>query len=283
MMVKDSLLNEIVMLNHLRFLRIGTEVKSISMPSSFSNLWNLETLWVENNGSTWILLLGIWDLVKLRVLSMVACSFFDMDIYEPILIAEGSKLENLRFLETLVLSYSKVTEDIFIRFPNLQKLTLILKESWDYSTKRYWFPKLEYLIELDFLRVKFESSYTNDTRLPNLEELLLTRTIIQGEEWNMAEKDTFKNLKYLNLDEVTLTKWEVGEESFPVIEKLVLWKCHMLMEIPPSFGNICSLKIIKLVKSPQLEDSAKKIKQYIEDMGGDELQVLSLNNIPLFK
>ncbi|KAM3327551.1 hypothetical protein P3S68_033914 [Capsicum galapagoense] len=44
------------------------------------------------------------------------------------------------------------------------------------------------------------------------------------------------------------------------------------MEIPPSFGDICSLKIIKLVKSPQLEDSAKKIKQYVEGMGGDELQ-----------
>ncbi|PHT44386.1 hypothetical protein CQW23_13544 [Capsicum baccatum] len=36
MTVKDSLLNEIGMLHHLRFLRIGTEVKSL--PSSFSNL-----------------------------------------------------------------------------------------------------------------------------------------------------------------------------------------------------------------------------------------------------
>ncbi|PHU13483.1 hypothetical protein BC332_14688 [Capsicum chinense] len=99
----------------------------------------------------------------------------------------------------------------------------------------------------------------------------------------MREEDTFENLKYLNLTEVTLAKWEVGEESFPVIEKLVLRKCHMLEEIPPSFGDICLLKIIKLVKSPQLEDFAKKIKQYVEDMGGDELQVLGPNNIPLFK
>ncbi|PHT63568.1 hypothetical protein T459_32577 [Capsicum annuum] len=88
----------------------------------------------------------------------------------------------------------------------------------------------------------------------------------------MGKEDNFVNLKYLILNEVTLAKWEVGEESFPVIEKLVLWECHMLEEIPPSFGDICLLKIIKLVKSPQLEDSSKKIKQYIEDMGGDELQ-----------
>ncbi|KAF3618116.1 hypothetical protein FXO38_33603 [Capsicum annuum] len=89
----------------------------------------------------------------------------------------------------------------------------------------------------------------------------------------MGKEDNFVNLKYLILNEVTLAKWEVGEESFPVIEKLVLWECHMLEEIPPSFGDICLLKIIKLVKSPQLEDSSKKIKQYIEDMGGDELQI----------
>ncbi|KAM3327550.1 hypothetical protein P3S68_033913 [Capsicum galapagoense] len=47
MMVKDSLLNEICMLNHLRFLPIGTEVKSL--PSSFSNLWNLDKSLPEKN------------------------------------------------------------------------------------------------------------------------------------------------------------------------------------------------------------------------------------------
>ncbi|PHU13903.1 hypothetical protein BC332_15108 [Capsicum chinense] len=115
--VKDSLLNEIGMLNYLRFLYIGTEVKSL--PSSLSNLWNLETLSVENEGSTL-----------------------------------------------------------------------------------------------------------------------------------------------------------VGETSFPVLEKLELWRCRKLEDIPPSFGDIYSLKIIILLESPQLEDSAQKIKQYVGDMiGGDELQV----------
>ncbi|PHT44502.1 hypothetical protein CQW23_13660 [Capsicum baccatum] len=227
MTVKDSLLNEIGMLNHLR--------------------------------STLVLLPRISDLVKLRVLDIEACYFFDMDTDEPILIAEDSKLENLRELRKLVLSYSNETEDIFIRFPNLQEIILILKESWDYSIERYWFPKLDFLIELEFLKVKFESSNAKDTgpslvtnwswdfhfpsnlkilelwdfpltfdslstiaRLPNLEELFLTRTIIQGEEWNMGEEDTFWNLKYLNLDEVTLAKWEFGDESFRVLEKLGL-------------------------------------------------------------
>ncbi|KAM3234466.1 putative late blight resistance protein R1A-3 [Capsicum annuum] len=318
MMVKDSLLNEISMLNHLRFLYIGTKVKSL--PSSFSNLCNLETLWVINKGSTLVLLPSIWDLVKLRVLNVTACYFFDMETNEPILIAEDSKLENMRELGKLVLSYSEETKHIFKRFPNLQRLSFVLKESWDNSTERYWFPKLDFLTELDFLRIYFESSNTNDcgssvatnwswdfhlpsnlkklvlndfpltsdslstiVRLPNLENLFLERTIMQGEEWNMGEEDTFVNLKFLELEEVTLAKWEFGEESFPVLEKLKLRECCKLEEIPPNFGDVCSLKIIQLVESPHLEDSARKIKEYVEDMLGGELEVLGPNNIPLFK
>ncbi|KAM3376497.1 hypothetical protein P3S68_015212 [Capsicum galapagoense] len=288
--VKDSLLNEIGMLNHLRFLRIGTEVKSL--PSFFSNLRNLETLLVDNKGSTLVLLPSIWDLVKLRMLFVDACSFFDMDSDEPVFLTEDSKLENLRELGKLVLSYSKEIEDIFIRFPNLQALRFVLKESWNYSTERYWFPKLDLLIELDNLSADFESSNANDSgpsvatnwswdfhfpsnlktltlsdfplasdslstivRLPNLELLSLIREIIQGKEWNMGEEDTLANLKYLGLFEVTLAKWDFGEESFPVLEKLLLLGCRKLTEIPPNFGDIGSLKIIQLVESPQLEDS----------------------------
>ncbi|KAH0657472.1 hypothetical protein KY289_026220 [Solanum tuberosum] len=317
--VNHSLLNEICMLNHLRYLSIGTEVKSL--PLSFSNLWNLEFLKVSNEGSTLILLPRIWDLVKLRVLLMTACSFFDLDADESILIAEDTKLENLRMLGKLMLSYSKDTEDIFKRFPNLQVLGFDLKESWDYSTEQYWFPKLDFLTELRDLVVRFICSNINASRpsivtnrswdfhfpsslekmllgnfplasdslstiarLPNLEVLSLHDTIIEGEEWNMGEEDTFKNLKCLKLRRVTLSKWEVGEESFPALEKLKLDGCRKLEEIPPSFGDIWSLKIIKLIESPQLEDSAMKIKEYAEDMrGGDELQVVGRKNIPLFK
>ncbi|PHT44383.1 hypothetical protein CQW23_13541 [Capsicum baccatum] len=89
---------------------------------------------------------------------------------------------------------------------------------------------------------------------------------MQGEEWNLREEGTFENLKCLYLEEVTLAKWEFGEESFPMLEKLVLLRCHMLEEIPPNFGDIGSLKIIKLVGRPQLEYSALEIKQYVEDI-----------------
>ncbi|PHU13361.1 hypothetical protein BC332_14566 [Capsicum chinense] len=186
---------------------------------------------------------------------MDSCSFLDMDTEEPILITENIKLKNLRILDRLMLSYSKDTVDIFRRFPNLQQLIFILRESWDYSTEGYWFPRLNFLNELEILKVEFKSSNSNHSwpsvgtnrswdflfplnlkvldlhafpltseslstiaRLTNLEELALVRTIIVGEEWNMREEDIFENQKYLGL-ESTLSRWEFLEESFPVLEK----------------------------------------------------------------
>ncbi|XP_009772162.2 putative late blight resistance protein homolog R1A-10 isoform X2 [Nicotiana sylvestris] len=309
-MVNASLLNEICTLVHLRYLEIHTEVKSL--PSSFSNLLNLETLWVNKHGPPLVLFPTIWNLVKLRVLEIDDCSFFDLDTDEPKLIAEDSRLDKLRLIQGLVVSYSKDTEDIFKRFPNLQELRFDLKQSWDCSTGRYWFPKLDFLNELESLEVTFISSKSNDSALSittnrlwdfhfpssvkmlclrefpltsdslstigilsNLEELYLKDAIIEGEEWNMGEEDTFQNLKCLTLQRVNLAKWEVREESFPALEKLRLRDCRKLEEIPSSFGDICSLKSIELKWSPQLEESARKIKQDVEDtMGEDRIQVL---------
>ncbi|PHU13359.1 hypothetical protein BC332_14564 [Capsicum chinense] len=182
---------------------------------------------------------------------------------------DACHLRDLRLLRVLDLSpsFMMVKNSLLneICMLNHLRFTFVLKESWDYSTERYWFPKLDFLTELEELRVDLESSNTNDSgpsvatnwswdfhfpynlktlslfdfplasdslstiaRFPNLEELFLTRTIIQGEEWNMGEEDTFVNLKYLNLDGVSLAKWEVGEKSFPVLEKLDLWGCRKL-------------------------------------------------------
>ncbi|XP_075096249.1 putative late blight resistance protein homolog R1B-17 [Nicotiana tabacum] len=110
--VDDYLLNEICTLVHLRFLNIKTKIKSL--PSTFLNFWNLKILKVKNDGSPLILLLTIWNLVKLQVLVINDCSFFDLDTDKPIKVAEDSKLENLRELWGFKLSYSKDIKDIFI-------------------------------------------------------------------------------------------------------------------------------------------------------------------------
>ncbi|XP_009786121.1 putative late blight resistance protein homolog R1A-3 isoform X2 [Nicotiana tabacum] len=294
-----SLLNEIGMLVHLRCLKI--QMKAKALPPSFSNLLNLETLVVDNQGSNMVLSPSIWSLVKLQHVSMDSCSVFDLDTDESTVLEEDLKLENLRILYGLKLSSSGNREDVFKRFPNLRILTFTIEEPWPCSAEQICFPRLDILDELEEVHAYFcpcihqcdfhfpsslkklvfgsfalpSNSLSRIARLPNLQNLSLEEAIIQGKEWNMEEEDAFKNLKSLTLDRVSFSEWKVnGEESFPVLEELQILDCTELMEIPDSFGDIFSLKYISLLGSGQLEVSATRIKEYVADMTGeDKLEV----------
>ncbi|KAM3198934.1 hypothetical protein P3L10_034321 [Capsicum annuum] len=66
----------------------------------------------------------------------------------------------------------------------------------------------------------------------------------------------------------------IADESFPVLEKLYIPYCTDLIEIPKSFGDIASLKFITVSNNPQLKEPALKIKEYVEEMAGeDKLEV----------
>ncbi|KAH0670299.1 hypothetical protein KY290_026763 [Solanum tuberosum] len=292
----DSLLNEIGMLVHLKYLIIQTKAKAL--PPSFSNLCNLETLVVNNvKGSYMVLSPCFWSLAKLREVWMTCCAVFDPDINEPIVLDEDLRLENLKTLYDLYLPGSEDTEDFFKRFPNLQNLEVYIKELPDCS--KICFPRLDVLNELEQLRLSAFSRYsfneythgfpsslkkmklsglglTYDSlsriaRLPNLQKLILEDTIIEeGKEWNM-EDVTFQNLKSLKLEELDFSEWQVdAEKSFPVLEKLCIDTCVKLMEIPESFGDIASLELIKVRHSRQLKESIFKIKEYVEEMTGED-------------
>ncbi|PHT49013.1 hypothetical protein CQW23_13221 [Capsicum baccatum] len=296
-----SLLNEIGTLVHLKCLNIMTEVEFL--PPSFSNLCNLETLVVGNlNGSCMVLSPVIWSLTKLRNVRMKCCSLFDPYIKEPTVLDEDSKQENLTILFHLQLRGLKDTEDIFNRFPKLQILKFKIKQLLDCSEEKICFPRLDVLNELKklTLHVSWDSfseythgfplslkkmeltwlTLTSDSlsrmaRLPNLQKLCLGHCIIQeGKEWNMEEL-TFQNLRSLKLYGLSFSEWQViADESFPVLEVLELKDCTELIEIPDSFGDIASLKFISVWGSPQLEESAFKIKESVEQTTGeDKLEV----------
>ncbi|PHU06626.1 hypothetical protein BC332_23115 [Capsicum chinense] len=66
----------------------------------------------------------------------------------------------------------------------------------------------------------------------------------------------------------------IADESFPVLEELEIRYCTKLTEIPEIFGDIASSKSIRVSGSPQLKDSALKIREYDEEMTGeDKLEV----------
>ncbi|WMV31438.1 hypothetical protein MTR67_024823 [Solanum verrucosum] len=293
----DSLLNEIGMLVHLKYLLIRT--KANALPPSFSNLCNLETLSVYNiEGSCMVLSPWFWSLAKLRDVQMKWCALFD-----PTVLDEDSRLENLRTLSALYLPCLEDTEHIILkRFPKLQNLEVCIAQPEDCTAEKIYFPRLDVLNELEQLHVYSycdsfrENTYgfplslktlklkglalTSDAlsriaRLPNLQELSLEEAIIEeGKEWNM-EDVTFQNLKSLKLYLLLFSEWQVdAENSFPVLEKLHIRTCDELMEIPDSFGDIASLELIKVWDCPQLKESIFNIKEYVEEMTGeDKLEV----------
>ncbi|XP_015076027.1 putative late blight resistance protein homolog R1A-3 [Solanum pennellii] len=304
----ESLLNEIGMLVHLKYLKIWMKAKVL--PPSFSNLCNLETLMVINgNQSCMILSPCFWSLAKLRVVKMNLDAVFD-----PVI----TVLENLTTLHDLYLPGFEDTEDIFKRFPNLKNLQVCIRE---HIPEKIRFPRFDVLNELEQLSfsVSFRNSFaeythgfplslkilkleefavTSDTlsRLPNLEELSLEQVIIgEGKEWNMEDHVVFQNLKSLKLSWLKFSKWNMedhiifqdlkylelkylnfsewkvdAEKSFPVLEELFISGCDKLMEIPDSFGDIASLKFINVRYSPQLKESLFKIKEYVEEMTGED-------------
>ncbi|KAH0676673.1 hypothetical protein KY285_024474 [Solanum tuberosum] len=269
----DSLLNEIGMLVHLKYLLIRT--KANALPPSFSNLCNLETLSVYNiEGSCMVLSPWFWSLAKLRDVQMKWCALFD-----PTVLDEDSRLENLRTLSALYLPCLEDTEHIILkRFPKLQNLEVCIALPEDCTAEKIYFPRLDVLNELEQLHVYSycdsfrENTYgfplslktlklkglalTSDAlsrigRLPNLQELSLEDAIIEeGKEWNMEDVD--------------------AENSFPVLEKLHISTCDELMEIPDSFGDIASLELIKVWDCPQLKESIFNIKEYVKEMTGED-------------
>ncbi|KAJ8539593.1 hypothetical protein K7X08_013845 [Anisodus acutangulus] len=91
-----------------------------------------------------------------------------------------------------------------------------------------------------------------------------------------VERVEFCALKYLTLECVTVEEWSASEETFPMLEKLVIKDCEYLEEIPHIFADIPTLQLIEVVdcKKSAVGVSAMNIKKEIEDTTGcDILQV----------
>ncbi|KAH0692246.1 hypothetical protein KY285_019343 [Solanum tuberosum] len=324
--LKDSLMEEIGSLFHLRFLRILTlDVKAI--PMSWLNLQNLETLLISTGDSTMVLLPRILKLSKLKHVKIDTSSFFEEEeevkeekdedwdniMHQPsrILEAENSKLEHLKSLSNVVISYTEATSDVLEKFPNLQHLDCTIKEPIDPPTHRDWFPKFDVLNKLESLIVMYENAhYPNKIRQPNeyyfpncLKELRLAgfslrpdllsaiATLPQLEilefvscnfvedKWDASEH-IYQCLKTLSMRVVNHSEWEVDTETFPKLEELILEQCYKLREIPCAFMDIHTLKSIHLINIKcELGDSAIEIKKQVVDFAGEDRLQLHIADV----
>ncbi|KAG5603427.1 hypothetical protein H5410_034797 [Solanum commersonii] len=124
-----------------------------------------------------------------------------------------------------------------------------------------------------------EEMVLNIERLKNLESLTLKGGIPFGRSqsfyWDVTNVE-FRTLKYLTLLTFQMEEWKASEESFPVLEELSFDYSLYLKEIPPSFADIPTLRLIELSKCIQsLGVSAMNIKREIEESTGcDSLQVV---------
>ncbi|KAG5575035.1 hypothetical protein H5410_055169 [Solanum commersonii] len=245
----------------------------------------------------------IWRMSELR----------HLDIRSPIYISNPLEAENPLFLnnlQNLYLYNSPFIAEIIRRTPNLKKLKFI-----DDSEHSEWPAILDSLIlleELETLLIKRETIdmniFSGDilpckikkmTLSSNIKKLILSGTRIpwevvnllanlpnlgvlkgyrafDGTDWKVDEDVVFHKLKYLQIVDIGLERWELaaGSDNFPMLEQLLLHWLDELEEIPESIGDIMTLKFIQLKWCGSgVVNSAKRIQQEQESLGNYELQL----------
>ncbi|KAG5587013.1 hypothetical protein H5410_047447 [Solanum commersonii] len=261
-----------------------------------SHLPHIETLIVLCPFMRTVLPPIFWKMKTLRHVE-INDAVFDLKNNKKWISEESSKLENLRILKQVAIKIGcDDNVDVLLRrCPNLQELEIGILCDED-SVE---ICQLESLTQLQILRLSIDSFQLNVSKLhlpsnlkklvlrgtriesivssigglPSLEYLqLVLPTFIQLKEWCLGDV-TFHKLKLLKLEYLNISRWDASEESFPLLERLVIKKCHELEEIPLSFADIQTLKQIKLVqcRNKSLEASALKIKEEAEAIGGSDV------------
>ncbi|XP_009761073.2 putative late blight resistance protein homolog R1B-16 [Nicotiana sylvestris] len=288
------------LLTHLRYLALY--VKDQFEFKWVSHLHDLHTLKVASRKTLFPRSSGLWKMNNLRHVNMRKVFLLLENEEEE---SSETLLENLKTFCNLRV-YDDRNPRSWWRFPNLEELGLSLEslpcrslfpisevhtrlQSLDLEcpckTYRYphsvgWESYFVFPSNLKNLRIRHFSITkeltSNIARLQKLEKLKIIWGLLLGKEcWDVREME-FQALKYLTLEWMDLREWKASEESFPVLEKLLIKGCYSLDAIPPSFADIPTLQLIELYGCPDsVEDSAMNIKREIEETTGrDTLQLM---------
>uniref|UniRef100_A0A1S3Y840 Late blight resistance protein homolog R1C-3 n=1 Tax=Nicotiana tabacum TaxID=4097 RepID=A0A1S3Y840_TOBAC len=298
------------LLTHLRYLALY--VKDQFEFKWVSHLHDLHTLKVASRKTLFPRSSGLWKMNNLRHVNMRKVFLLLENEEEE---SSETLLENLKTFCNLRV-YDDRNPRSWWRFPNLEELGLSLEslpcrslfpisevhtrlQSLDLEcpckTYRYphsvgWESYFVFPSNLKNLRIRHFSITkeltSNIARLQKLEKLKIIWGLLLGKEcWDVREME-FQALKYLTLEWMDLREWKASEESFPVLEKLLIKGCYSLDAIPPSFADIPTLQLIELYGCPDsVEDSAMNIKREIEETTGRAqlLQLACSHNFSLWK
>ncbi|KAL3366283.1 hypothetical protein AABB24_011109 [Solanum stoloniferum] len=298
----DSWATAIQSLTELRYLALCVKQFELKW---ISHLHNLQTLQVKSSEKLRLRAATLSEMTKLRHVK-IDCFFM---IWEDINDEGGfetSMLESMKSFGTCDIRLDNMNARFWWRFPNLEELGLSVKDVPEFPL----FPIAEVHSRLHFLSLEFsimelfnsvgweryfvlpsnlrhldlagcfltEEMVLNIARLKKLESLKLLVGFPFGRSesccWDVTNVE-FAALKYLGLFFMQIEEWKASEESFPVLEKLVI-NGVFIKEIPPSFADIPTLTRIELTNCiDSLGVSAMNIKREIEENTGcDSLQVV---------
>ncbi|KAL0302941.1 UNVERIFIED_CONTAM: putative late blight resistance proteinR1A-4 [Sesamum radiatum] len=294
---------EVLELFHLRYLAFTRGYDDLCIPASISKLQNLQTLLIypyqgDNYFYSAICFPAeIWGMAQLRHLI-----FFMLDpLSSPC--ARSFALQNLQTLAMLLnIRCSKRIGQIF---PSLKKLGLIYGKDRVPNWEFYGLHNLIHLHQLEKLKISMRIN-DRDSRVPLWENLAFPRMlkklalggfVLSQQDmatigslpnllvlklksctfgyckWETTEGE-FAQLKFLKIESTNLKHWATETSHFPTLERLLLYHCRELCEIPYVIGEIPTLEQIE-VKSwdKSLADLARRIKEEQEDAGNEYLQV----------
>ncbi|WMV28160.1 hypothetical protein MTR67_021545 [Solanum verrucosum] len=238
----------------------------------------------------------IWKMKKLRHVDITEFSFIWEDDEQ-----EEHVLDNLKTFGKCRVSLADMNRKFWWRFPNLEELSLSVV-NFHGMPNHSLFPTPEIHNRLQSLEISFpigfstsigwfKSVFPMNVRFLSLAGISLTEEVVtsiaalqkletlklffihfpnNNPRWDVTDRE-FKVLKYLKLELVDMNQWESLDTSFPMLEKLVIKDCEQLEEIPSSFADIPTLRLIKLINcSESVRDSAQSIKEEVENTQGYE-------------
>lgn len=283
----------VTMLVHLRYLAVRyiTRLCDSYVPPTIANLLNLATFLVEG---PWELHFPdtIWKMKRLRHVEFEnGCYFHGLN---SVASEAFPGLLDLERLTCVWILEKEEGEKLLRRLPNVRKLSCICREIPEQLVN------LSKLESLSILFSMLESRTTSETsslglpkrlkkltlqslpqpgrelstmigKLPCLQVLTLIDCRFHGDRWNVEENE-FPNLKQLELEHLEIECWEATVDSFPCLEKLILHECHKLLGIPLCFGEVPTLRTLKVEYcSEGVETSAIQIQKEQLDLGNGSL------------
>ncbi|KAL1552171.1 putative late blight resistance protein R1A-10 [Salvia divinorum] len=294
----ESLPTQLYELFHLRYLAVRY---SHSIPRILSNLQNLQTLIIRAEkrdkfgvGVACGMLVP-WCMQQLRHV------YFHGEIYFDDPKETTCSLENLHTVSCV--HSSCCSEQILKKIPNLKKLKVDCSHGRDAGRlndlvhlhrlenlevyagrwvgsrpKSYNFAFPEKLKRLTLRDLNLTQ---NDMivvgSLPNLQVLKLRGCTWSGGIWETTE-ETFPVLEVLLVEGSRFEKWITESGHFPMLKRLLLHSCWNLIEIPTDIGEISSLQLIEVKGNAKksLLESAELIKEEQEEMGNNTLHVVCI-------